>query len=179
MINPHVSTPCEYINAWSVVPIADMIMAPSVILLHNVPIDEVQGYMISEMQVRWNHQSKVYETTALAVQGDIGAPVNGVLLRKIPVDKYRHLAVRLFLLLYKGNDSFTPFDVSSFGAFKYEAGDGPTDKNLKRVACIYRVYKHISDSPRKAVAEAFGIAPSTATIWINHARERGYMRDDE
>ena len=179
MINPHVSTPYEDLNAFRLVILSDRIVAPTTIVLRNVPIAEAQGYEIVEMCVDWNAEAQEYVTTGLAVQGGTGAPVNGVLLRKIPVDKYKHLAVSKFLLLKTGDDEYRPFDVSSFGALNTAAKDGPTDANLKYVARIYRVSKHISDSPRKAVADAFGFTDRTASYWINHARERGYMRDDE
>ena len=179
MINPHVSTPHEDLNAFTLVILGDRIVAPTTVILRDVPIAEARGYVIVEMRVDWNAEAQEYVTTGLAVQGGTGAPVNGVLLRKIPVDKYKHLAVSRFLLLKTGEDEYHPFDASSFGTLNIAAKDGPTDENLKYVARIYRVSKHISDSPRKAVADAFGIASSTATIWINHARERGYMRDDE
>lgn len=47
------------------------------------------------------------------------------------------------------------------------------DNFLKEVALVYR--NNLDQQPRQAVAEAFTVAPSTATRYIKLAREKGFL----
>lgn len=146
------------------------IVAPLTLGMRDIPVDEVPGLMIRELRADWNTETQSYETTGLAFAGRAGVPVTGATLRRVPVDKYRHFAVRNWLMVYMGDNEFRPYRLDDLGILRDTARNGADDANLRQVARIYSAGRHISDSPRKLVADTFGISASTATNWINLAR---------
>ena len=146
------------------------IVAPIELGMRDIPVDEVPGVMILELRATWNPETQRYETTGLMIVTGTGTPITGTLLRRIPVDKYRHLVVRHWLMRYLGEDRFMPFELWKAGELSSRAKEGPTSENLEDVARIYWAGSQISDSPRKLVSDIFGVSSSTATNWINLAR---------
>ncbi|MBT1171359.1 hypothetical protein [Bifidobacterium sp. SO4] len=159
----------DELSFFTVAPLGSDIVAPAIIGMRDISIDEVSGAYIHEIRVEWNIHTQSFDTTKLDIVTPLAMsqPVTGSMLRKIPVDKYRHMVVKSALLRYLGDGVYEPFDFDSIKSLKEKAKNGANKENLEAVERIYAVGKHVSDSPRKLVADAFGISPRTATNWIN------------
>lgn len=175
-------TDVKELNSFTLIPLASLdipyaVMAPGHVGMRDIPVEEVPGVFISRIEAVWDARAREYVTTTFNVtnRGDTRIPVNGTLLRRIPVDKYRNLAIRKWLLRYKGNNECEPFNLDSLlETFRSAPNEGPTDSRLKYVSIIYALSKYTGNAPRKAVADAFGISARTATNWINLAQDHGY-----
>lgn len=189
LLDERLFTPYHDLNAFTLVPLALLdppyaVMTPLTVGMNDIPVEEVPGVYIKELVAEWNTEKREYVTNIFSVsnKGNPSIPINGALLRRIPVDKYKNQVVRSWLLRYKGDDECEPFQIDSIiEGLKLTSKDGPTDTNLKYVAIIYALSQYIGNAPRRAVADAFGISDRTATNWINAARECGYpiIRGDE
>jgi transposase-like protein len=62
------------------------------------------------------------------------------------------------------------------GRYRRDGQKLPTDERLARVAEVYREAVLLGERPTQAVADAFGIARSTAGRWVQEARDRRYLR---
>lgn len=176
----HVFTPYEDLNFSTLNALGADIVAPMTVGLRQWPIDEIPGIIIDQLIATCIPGSGEYVVTDLNLRAIGNVPINGVALRKIPVDKYKHLTVKKWLLRYFGksaseDDIYIPFNLNGQSELTSMGREGPTSTNLDYVARIYLVSRYISDSPRKAVADAFGIAPRTASNWINLARDQGHF----
>ncbi len=49
---------------------------------------------------------------------------------------------------------------------------GPSDEQLREAVEVYRSAEH---APTQAVADRFGIAHRTASLWITRARQKGFL----
>lgn len=182
LLDKRLFTPCRDLNSFTLVPLATLdppyaVMAPQAVGMNDIPVEEVPGVYIKELVAEWDTEKREYVTNIFSVsnRGNLSIPINGALLRRIPVDKYKNQVIRLWLLRYKGNNECEPFRLDSIvEGLKLVSKDGPTDVNLKYVAIIYALSQYTGNAPRKAVADAFGISDRTATNWINAARDHGY-----
>ncbi|MFT8537490.1 helix-turn-helix domain-containing protein [Bifidobacterium aquikefiri] len=178
-LDAHVFTPSDDLNPFTLNALGADIVAPMTVGLKDWPINEVPGLYIEQLIATYIPGSKEYVVTSLHLRTKGNVPINSVSLRKIPIDKYKYLTVKKWLLRIferaHEEDIYTPFNLNEQSELSSMAHEGPTSTNLDYVARIYLVSRYISDSPRKAVADAFGISPRTASNWINLAREQGHF----
>lgn len=178
-LDAHVFTPSDDLNPFTLNALGADIVAPMTVGLKDWLINEVPGLYIEQLIATYIPGSKEYVVTSLHLRTKGNVPINSVSLRKIPIDKYKYLTVKKWLLRTferaHEEDTYTPFNLNEQSALSSMAHEGPTSTNLDYVARIYLVSRYISDSPRKAVADAFGISPRTASNWINLAREQGHF----
>jgi len=104
---------------------------------------------------------------------DGGPPVTSDGLRDVPVASLLRQAAQQMLV------GLEDVDDDSSGALVDDVqgllNDAQSETRLRAIARSYRVAALLGDPPTQAVADAFGVARSTAGRWIAQAREMGVL----
>jgi hypothetical protein len=132
--------------------------------------------------------AKGYEIESVHItRDDDGPPVTSEGIRKIPLQRILHdhlTSTTDYLAVISPSARDEMVDVVRDGRTypvprrARELGQGrPTDEALGWVALVYKIAQLRADPPTKSVADAFELAPRTASHWVKLARERGFLTD--
>ncbi|WDF34569.1 hypothetical protein PTW37_06625 [Arthrobacter agilis] len=134
------------------------------------------------LHVEWNQEKFTYEISMMfvAIQ-DGGEPINGTLMRAIPVQMLLKLCITRALYAKDVGDSAAALTrifespLNDDGEMRRLAELGPRPETLAWVARAYTIARIKLDHPSKHVSKLFEIPPRTASHWVKLARERGHL----
>lgn len=152
----------------------------------NIPVVETGGRLtIAAIEIQYIGKTDDFVVTHLFVTdnvlGAIPADIDSMMLRQIPVDKYKRMVISSWILRDCGeNGTGVPRWMSwayqsKSGQFRRANLRGATTIDLLYTARIYVAARYGDGDAREMMCSMLGVSRSTAGRWVVKARELGYI----